>query len=448
LAGRTLRTSEEFNVAEVDETIRIPHLDPVSVLRVEDATGKTWIDWETSYPRPILSPQLAYLMTNVLSDEMARWPSMGHPNSLEIGRPSAAKFGRTTDGKSNWVIGYTPQRVAGVWIGQENPEASQVSPATTRLAEATQGLWHAIMQYASRELPSLDWAVPDGMSTMKVCDPSGMLPTTDCPNVVDEVFLPGNEPIQIDSLYRTLQTNQGSGKLATVFTPLDQVKEHSFFIAPQQAETWTGLSGLEPPPSDYDPIPANIQIWQNAQIISPEMFDAVKGEVEIIGRAAGLNFDYYRIDVGAGLNPETWLQIGEDVHTPVQKGQLAVWDTHGLSGLYAIQLLVVRQDKSLEKATTLVTVDNQGPDIQINYPLDGEVVSAGAGDSIVLQNKVEDDLGLKSVSLYMDGQLLAILTQAPYSISWESTPGSHNLRVQATDLAGNTSEASTEFTVK
>jgi len=67
--------------------------------------------------RPIITPQLAYLMNNVLSDETARWPSLGHPNPLEIGLPVAAKIGRTSDGESNWTIGYTPQRVIGVWLG-------------------------------------------------------------------------------------------------------------------------------------------------------------------------------------------------------------------------------------------------------------------------------------------------------------------------------------------
>ncbi|NTW03361.1 MAG: hypothetical protein HGA19_19150 [Oscillochloris sp.] len=203
---------------------------------------------------------------------------------------------------------------------------------------------------------------------MKICDPSGMLPTSDCPNVVDEVFLPGNEPIQIDSLYRTLRINQRSGKLATVFTPLDQVSESSYFIVPQQAEVWTGLSDLELPPSDYDAIPATIQTWQDTQIISPEMFEAVNGEVIITGRAAGPNFDYYRIDVGAGLNPETWFQTGEDVHTPVQKGQLAVWDTTGLSGLFAIQLLVVRQDQR-NKLIRLLGGNNGQPPASTPKPI-------------------------------------------------------------------------------
>ena len=52
------------------------------------------------------------------------------------------------------------------------------------------------------------------------------------------------------------------------------------------------------------------------------------------------------------------MQIGTDVKTPVSGGKLAEWDTSGLQGLYALQLLVVRADHSLQTATLQVTVNN------------------------------------------------------------------------------------------
>jgi len=88
-----------------------------------------------------------------LSDETARWPTLGHPNPLEIGRPAAAKISSTAGGESNWVFGYTPQRLVTVWLGY--PEEKIPSPAgsskTMRLATA--GLWHALMQYSNAIYP-------------------------------------------------------------------------------------------------------------------------------------------------------------------------------------------------------------------------------------------------------------------------------------------------------
>jgi hypothetical protein len=61
---------------------------------------------------------------------------------------------------------------------------------------------------------------------------------------------------------------------------------------------------------------------------------------------------------------------------------------------------------------------------------------------------VSDDLGAAQVEFYLDGRLLTTFLQPPYGISWECVPGEHSLRVVAVDQAGNTSEATVEFTVK
>jgi hypothetical protein len=78
--------------------------------------------------------------------------------------------------------------------------------------------------------------------------------------------------------------------------------------------------------------------------------------VKIIGTASGEDFDYYRVQIGKGLNPQKWIQLGGDVITPVESGVLAEWDTKGLSGLYAVQLLVVQTDQIVETAVIQVTV--------------------------------------------------------------------------------------------
>ena len=78
--------------------------------------------------------------------------------------------------------------------------------------------------------------------------------------------------------------------------------------------------------------------------------------MKIIGTAAGENFQYYRAQVGKGLNPQKWIQLGGDATTPVESGVLAEWDTKGLSGLYAVQLLVVRLDQKVDMAVIQVTV--------------------------------------------------------------------------------------------
>jgi hypothetical protein len=98
------------------------------------------------------------------------------------------------------------------------------------------------------------------------------------------------------------------------------------------------------------------------------MFAHIRGNVPIRGSASGESFSYYRIQVGQGLNPQEWIQIGEDYSSPVDDDLLVTWDTGGLSGLWVIQLLVVHQDHRVETAILQVTIDNQAPELKILSP--------------------------------------------------------------------------------
>ncbi len=323
---------------------------PVTVLRVEAADHSTWLDWSTPEAQPVVMPGLAYLITNVLSDEPARWPSLGNPNVLEIGRPVGAKLGETQDGRDAWTVGYTPSRVAAVWTGTY-ADGANVSPHLPAV------LWNALMQLASRDLPRGGWSVPSGVSVLNVCDPSGLLPTADCPNIVSEVFLDGSEPTQTDTLYRSYQVNRETGFLATVFTPPQFVEKRVYMIVPPEAKAWAQAAGLPVPPDSYDAIqPPTVN--PDVHITAPGMFMDVNGVVQIVGTASGADFDYYRIQVGQGLNPQDWVQVGEDMHTPVEDGILGKWDTSGLNGLYAVQLVVVHTDQRMDTAVIQVTVKN------------------------------------------------------------------------------------------
>jgi hypothetical protein len=86
------------------------------------------------------------------------------------------------------------------------------------------------------------------------------------------------------------------------------------------------------------------------------MFSEVTGRVQFRGTASGADFDHYRLLVGQGLNPQSWIVVGSDSSTRVEDGLLATWDTSGLSGLYAIELQVIRTDQRIDTAITQLTV--------------------------------------------------------------------------------------------
>ena len=319
---------------------------PVTVLRVEGNDGSVWLDWSTPQAKPVVTPGLAYLVNHALSDETARADALASSNVLGIGRSAAVKLGQTEDALDAWAIGYSPSRVVAVWTG-----ARDQSKLTSRLPAV---LWNALMQIASQDLPRDGWNVPADVSVINVCDPSGMLPTADCPNLVSEVFLNGNEPIQPDSMYRRFAINRETGYLATVFTLPQLIEERVYFVVPSDARAWAESAGLEIPPTTYDVIQSP-QLNADVNIKAPELFAEVNGKVRITGTAAGEGFVSYRVLTGQGLNPQEWIQVAAG-NEPVTNGLLAEWNTNDLSGLYAIQLQVVRSDQRVDTAIIQVTV--------------------------------------------------------------------------------------------
>lgn len=211
------------------------------------------------------------------------------------------------------------------------------------------------MQTVSGDAPADGWTVPQDVSTITVCDPSGMLPTQECPSLVSEVFLNGSEPIQADNLYREFGINRETGLLATVFTPPELIETRIYMLVPESARDWALSAGLDIPPASYDAIQAP-PVNPFVNVTEPKLFAEVGGVVKIVGTAAGENFQYYRVQVGKGLNPQEWIQVGGDVIAPVENAVLAEWDTSGLSGLYAVQLLVVRTDQIVDTAVIQVTI--------------------------------------------------------------------------------------------
>jgi membrane peptidoglycan carboxypeptidase len=311
-------------------------LAPSAILAVRGLDGRSYAEWGSPAVEQVVSGQLAYLVTDVLSANLAN-----------LGRPVSVKPGFTSDGSSLWVAGYTPHRVVVVWMGGNGLSQRTVI-----------GLWTATMLAASQDVPPDGWTQPAGVTKLKVCDPSGMLPTPACPNTVDEVFIDGYQPVQADTLFQSFAIDIETGYLATVFTAPHLVKNQVFMQVPPDAESWARASGLPVPPVQYDslqqPLPnaaVNIDI--------PGMLAQVQGLVTIRGSAGGAGFSRYRLQYGQGLNPETWMPVGPDGTSPVSAGTLAVWDTSGLRGLYSLQLLVVKSDNSIETATVIITISGQ-----------------------------------------------------------------------------------------
>jgi membrane peptidoglycan carboxypeptidase len=430
-ANQGIQTGQIFNTGKPQ---------PYSILKLTSVDNAIWGDWSFPNRQAVVSPSLAFLVNDILSDESTRAFSPGQPNPFGIRRPTGVKLGQSLDGNATWVVGYTPKRLTLVWMGSAGLEETFAS------ALPAIGLWKAVMQYSLRDQPPDGWIAPPGIIQLNVCDPSGMLPSPACPNIVNEVFLSGSQPLQTDTLYQVYQINKETGFLATVFTPSELVTKSIFMNVPPMAQSWANSAGILTPPSYYDTIlqPSPLK---NIHISSPVLFADVRGNIQVTGSATGEDFSYYRLEYGLGLNPQTWYQIGEDVTRPVVDGLLANWDSSGVNGLVALRLLVVETDQSVKFAVSQLSVDNTPPEIRVLTPQPGQEFNIAQEQGLVLEAQVIES-HLVNVKMYVDNDLLADFSNPPFSLVWQARPGGHFLRIIATDRAGNQSEDKILFSVK
>ncbi len=415
------------------ETLR---LTPAFVLRVEDGFGQVLYEYRPE-TRVVLSAQLAYLLADMLSDESARWESLGRSTVLDIGRPAGAMVGLTASGYDNWTVGFTPNLAVATWVGSRSGEAMRGIGALNGAAS----LWNAVVRYAARDRPRVGWERPPGISQLEVCDPSGMLPTEYCPRVVREVFLQGTEPTSYDTLYQPFRVNRETGRLATLFTPVELVDERVYLVPPPEAAEWAEQAGIERPPQEYDTLylPA---VNPLLNITAPAAYSVVKGVVTVRGSVHPEGLEFYRLQYGQGLNPSRWVQVGEEGRDAVEQAAIGRWDTGDLEGLYTLQLMAVLRDGRVLTAAVPVTVDNTPPRVRLMLPQDGQSFRSSAGESIVIEVEVTDEVGVERVEFYADGRAVASVTSPPFSTRWVDAPaGEHVIYVRAYDTAGNRAES-------
>jgi membrane peptidoglycan carboxypeptidase len=406
-------------------------MTPTALDRIEDRFGRSH-DVGGRQRRVILSQGLAYLINDAL--RLVRGADQ-RPELPIINRPAAAISAEAPNGGGSWTVAYTPQSAVVSWFGSMSKEGAADLTAARSSAPAAS----ALLRYATRDEPAQDWAQPIEVNQIEVCDPSGLLPTSYCPNVVPELFLQGTEPTAFDNLYRPFRLNGETGNLATLATPLELIEEEIYLIPPPEAAEWARAVGLPQPPSQYDPLPAIEQGDDMVNIESPAAFEVIRGVIEVEGDAHPSDFDFYRLQVGVGLNPTRWIQIGEDEDRRVWGGSLAKWDTEALSGLYTLQLVVVLDNGQIRTASVPVTIDNVAPTVSLLQPEQDEELYAD--EFIQVEIAVGEMLGVEQVEVGLDGRIVSRLTEPPYLVRLDPMDvGRHELTVQAIDLAGNQSE--------
>lgn len=161
--------------------------EPLLITRIVDRTGKV-LEENKPLLTEAISPQTAYLITNLLQSVVEE----GTGRSVKaLGRPCAAKTGTTNDMRDAWFIGYTPDLLAGTWVGFdiEKPLGKKETGAV-----AASPIWLRFMQEVLEGTPKKVFRIPEGIVFRQIDKETGKPPTGQSTNVIFECFKEDSAP--------------------------------------------------------------------------------------------------------------------------------------------------------------------------------------------------------------------------------------------------------------
>lgn len=336
---------------------------PQAIVKIEDGEGNVICEIDTPVPcrldglgqgQQVVSAVDAFLISDMLSDNAARAPVFGLNSVLNLGRPAAVKTGTTNDYRDALTIGYTPELVTGVWIGN-----ASTAPMDSQAGASGAGpIWNRFMQTALAATPPSAFPVPDGVQQVEVCADTGTLPSPACPEKATRWFAADRPPLAAEKdLWQVVRIDKVTGQRAGEFTPAEQVEEKVFKVYPEQYRDWAESHGIPQPPTDESTL---FNFPPEMQITQPGEGESVQGVVSVVGVANVPAFASYELQYGISHEPGAfsgaiWGPIGQ----PSGGGILGQWDTSTLTnGPHTLRLLVRDSFGNSYESRVRLFVDN------------------------------------------------------------------------------------------
>jgi penicillin-binding protein 1C len=160
------------------------------ILKYFDKQNREIVRERQKKSQRIFSPQVAFLLTDILSDKDARIPAFGYLSSLNLPFACAVKTGTSADFRDNWTIGYTPKYTVGVWVGNFDASSMFNISGITGCGP----LFKDIMLVLENDREEVTFQRAEDMIKIKICPLSGKLATEHCPGAMEDLFIEGSEP--------------------------------------------------------------------------------------------------------------------------------------------------------------------------------------------------------------------------------------------------------------
>ena len=169
--------------------------EPFAISRVETREGEELVGEVPVFKR-VVSPAEAFILTHMLQGVFENGTAR---SALRLGfeRPAAGKTGTTNEYRDAWFIGFTPDLLAGVWVGFDGDALLNLSGGRAALP-----IWTSFMMSATAGEPERPFIPPTGVSLVPIDRITGRAWMDDPPDqyTIDEAFLVGEEPVWTNPL--------------------------------------------------------------------------------------------------------------------------------------------------------------------------------------------------------------------------------------------------------
>jgi membrane peptidoglycan carboxypeptidase len=363
-----------------NEGRRVP---PVAILKITDFNGNVIDEYKPAPGEQVIRAEHAYLISSILSDNEARSWMFGTNSVLNLPFPAAAKTGTSGTPRGdaaqlvydNWTLGYTPDLVTGVWIGN----ADYTPMVNTTGSTGAAPIWSQFMQYAAPIVSGGNlrgFTPPAGIVQETICALSGTKPSQWCRGEQKlEVFASDQPPLPpAKDLFRKVKIDTWSGLEVSPACSEEFVDEVMAirvddpwarkWLETGQGQDWLEAHDLPRKPTfaperactSDDPHPTlAFSNLDNEQLITDPL-------VEVLGTAdATGGFKSWTLEFANGDDPNTWFQVVES-RSPVRNGLLSMLDLSGVgNGVVILRLRIIGPNDAFAEKTIQLMVSLPSP---------------------------------------------------------------------------------------
>ncbi len=460
-------------------------IDTGAILKITNDKNKVlWERKVNTDGKPVLDPQAAYLISNILSDNNARpstWTNLFIPN-----RTVAVKTGTSINIVNNvkkpkdlWTVGYTPSIVTAVWTGNNKGE---IPVLTADGISTAASIWKVFMTQALANKPNEEFIRPEQIKEVAISTQSGLLPSGNTPSdkIRTELFPEYGVPTKVEQNFISARVDQVSGKLATEECQANVAlyvyqSYHSilYYIRPEDGalprweeaiQAWVSSNKASPAntvsgssdngiPIIYVDSPTQIPT-EYCEVLSAEesgltMLTPWEGSKVIVGQ----NTATFNIQNPQEIARASVYVDGKEVTTRTDGPfhQIPYQIPEGAPGtIYVLRIVFTMRDSRqvVFQTGVIVGTDVTPPSIVLLEP--AERTTFHPGQSFLISTDITDEQGIEKVEFTFDSIPIITLQNKPYTTSFtipiDTEAGRHELGIKAYDTEGNVSRLTQRIT--